>query len=100
MILKLERRLLLGRKKIDYINAKDVLTKELLDKLYELNLSGMYLYVPSQKSRDREQKYAYIYYLREEEGLSIPDIADKVHLSKRRVEQILRYYSDRYPDLL
>ena len=96
MKLKPERRLLLGRKKIDYINAKDVLSKDLLDNLYELNLGGMYLYVPSQKSRDREQKYAYIYYLREEEGLSMSDIADKVHLSNRRIEQILKYYNERY----
>ena len=88
----------MARNTIQYLNAKEVFPSELLETLYEYNVDGAYVYIPSRKRLKREQKYAYIYYLRSEECLAIQAIADKVHLSVRRIQQILNYYSERYPE--
>ena len=89
----------MARNTIQYLNAKEIFPTELLETLYEYNVDGAYVYIPSRKRLKREQKYAYIYYLRNEEGLAIQAIADKVHLSSRRVQQILSYYRERHPEL-
>jgi len=70
-----------------------------LEKLYELGLDGVYLYVPSRKAQKRDQRYGYIAYLRYDEGLSIAQIADRLHMSQRRVKQILQELRRRYPEM-
>jgi len=82
-----------------YRNAKDELPREVLEKLYELGLDGVYLYVPSRKAHKRDQRYGYIAYLRYDEGLSIAQIADRLHMSQRRVKQILQELRRRYPEM-
>ena len=88
----------MDRKYNPYLNAKEVLPKELLNQLYEQGFEGVYLYIPSRNREKLEQQYAYIYYLRFEEGLTINAISEKVHLTERRVKQILEYYRKRHPE--
>jgi len=67
-----------------YRNAAVVLPPDLLEEVRKHH-SGL-LYVPPQGNEERDREILRLH----ENGMTSPQIAEQVHLSTRRVEQIIR----------
>ena len=80
----------------NYRNASDVLSQDLIQQIQDLGFDGMYLYIPSRLYEEKIRQSEHIGYLRYEESLQVFEIADRLHLSKSRVQQLLRNYRRRH----
>ena len=83
---------------MSYLNAEDVLPKELIEEIQKY-VSGKAIYIPSiakqpwgskTDTKDFFRKRNMIIYTKYQEGISISEIADKYSLSKKSIQRIVR----------
>ncbi len=80
----------------NYAKAEDYLSPRQIRELQDQGLEGRQIYIPTKASAKREETMRSYGALHYKEGISIAQIADKVHLSHRRVAEVLRQYRERF----
>jgi|GEM_PF-4491405 len=77
-----------NRRKTSYANASTVLPKYVLDLIHNSFETGLLWIPPSGSAEKRDDRVIFWY----EEGYSSAEIARKVRLTQRRVNQIIQRY--------
>ena len=81
--------------RITFAKASKYLSSEQIKELQDQGLEGMQIYVPTRVSEKRAELINDIGHLHDSQGLSLAQIADRLHLSPRRVAAIVKEFRER-----
>ncbi len=78
--------------KSNYIKGTWCLTSEQIEKLQDQGLEGKQIYVPTRTAKKREERLKSVGHLHDNQGLSLSQIADQLHISPRRVATLVKEF--------